>query len=56
MTPKEQLHRQIQENERAIRHAEQVEKRIERTIQDSDQRSERAREILRRAGYLRQPA
>jgi hypothetical protein len=54
MTPKEQLDRRIQENRRAIEQANRVEERIERTIRDSDRRSERARAILRRAGYLRE--
>jgi len=54
MTPKEQLDRRIQENKRAIEQAERVEKRIDRTIRESDERSERARAVLRRAGYLRE--
>ena len=54
MSPKEQLDKRIQENERAIEQAQRVEDRIDRTIRDSDQRSEHARSILRRAGYLRE--
>jgi hypothetical protein len=54
MTPKEQLDRRIQENKRAIEQASRVEERIERTIRESDVRSERARVALRRAGYLRE--
>jgi hypothetical protein len=54
MTPKEQLDRRIQENKRAIEQAKRVEERIDRTIRESDQRSERARAALRRAGYLRE--
>lgn len=54
MTPKDRLDKQIQENKRAIEQADRVEERIGRTIRDSDRRSERARAILRRAGYLRQ--
>lgn len=54
MTPREQLDRRIQENKRAIERANKVEQRIDKTIRDSDQRSERARAILRRAGYLRE--
>lgn len=54
MTPKEQLDRRIQENRRAIEQANRVVERIDRTIRDSDRRSERARAILRKAGYLRE--
>jgi hypothetical protein len=54
MSPKDQLDRRIQENKRSIEQASRVEERIERTIRESDKRSERARTILRKAGYLRQ--
>jgi hypothetical protein len=54
MTLREQLERQIRENERAIEQAERAEERIDRTIRESDKRSEQARKILRRAGYLRE--
>jgi hypothetical protein len=53
MSPKD-LDRQIQENKRAIERATRVQERLERTIRDSERRSERARAILRRAGYLRE--
>lgn len=53
MSPKE-LDRRIRENQRAIERASRVEERIDRTIRESDLRSERARAILRRAGYLRE--
>lgn len=54
MTPKEQLDRRIQENKRAIEQANRVEERIDRTIRDSDRRTEHARAMLRRAGLLRE--
>jgi hypothetical protein len=53
MSPKE-LNRRIKENQRSIERASRVEERIDRTIRESEQRSERARAILRRAGYLRE--
>ena len=54
MSPKESLGRRIAENRRSIEQADRVERRIDRTIRDSEQRSERARAILRRAGYIRE--
>lgn len=54
MTPRDQLDKRIQENKRSIEQADRVEQRIGRTIRDSDRRSEKARAILRRAGYLRE--
>ena len=53
MSPKE-IEKRIQENKRSIERAGRVEEQIDRTIRDSERRSERARAILRRAGYLRQ--
>jgi hypothetical protein len=53
MSPKESINRRIADNKRAIEQADRVEKRIDRTIRESEQRSERARTVLRRAGYLR---
>lgn len=53
MSPKESLSKRIADNKRSIEQADRVEKRIDRTIRESEQRSERARTILRRAGYLR---
>lgn len=42
MIPREQIERQIEQ--------------IDRTIRESEARSKRARDILRRAGYLREAA
>lgn len=53
MSPQESLNRQIANNKRAIEQADRVEKRIDRTIRESEQRSEKARAVLRKAGYLR---
>jgi len=53
MSPRESLNKRIADNKRSIEQADRVEKRIDRTIRESEQRSERARTVLRRAGYLR---
>lgn len=52
MTLEEQLERQIEKNKRSIEQARRAGERIDRTIRDSNRRTERARAILRRAGYL----
>jgi hypothetical protein len=54
MTRREQIEKRIEQNRRAIEQARRVRERIDRTVRDSDQRSERARAILKRAGYLRE--
>jgi hypothetical protein len=53
MTTRDQIVERIRANERAIEHAEWMERRIDRTIRESAKRSEQRRKILRRAGYLR---
>jgi hypothetical protein len=50
----QKIREQIQKNERAIDDAKRVEEQIDWTIRDSGRRLERARAILRRAGYLRE--
>ncbi len=45
--------KQIAANMRAIENARRVRKEIRETLRDSRQQAERARVILRRAGYLR---
>ena len=54
MTPRDELDKQIQQNKLAIERAEKAEERIDRTIRESEKRSERTRQALRRAGYLRE--
>lgn len=46
-----QIRRQIRENERAIKRAEQQGRRIERALRESERRTSRARQQLRKAGY-----
>jgi hypothetical protein len=45
--------KQIEANLRAIEEARRVRKEIRETLRDSRQKTERALEELRRAGYLR---
>jgi hypothetical protein len=49
----EEIRRQIRRNERAIHRARKTMEDIDRTLRESDERLERARVVLRRAGYLR---
>lgn len=56
MIPREQIERQIEKNKRTIERAEREIEQIDRTIRESEARSKRARDILRRAGYLREAA
>lgn len=48
-----EIERQILKNELAIEHARRVKEQISWTVRDSKRRTDRAREFLRRAGYLR---
>jgi hypothetical protein len=51
--PKETVDKMLEEFESAIERAGEASARIEQTLRDSKQRSERRREVLRRAGLLR---
>lgn len=50
---KREIEKQIQRNELAIEYAQSVREHIQWTLRDSRRRTERAAEILRRAGVLR---
>ncbi|HET7122406.1 MAG TPA: hypothetical protein VFI17_14285 [Solirubrobacterales bacterium] len=52
---RDEIAKQIAANTRSIEEAQRVKEQIDRTLRDSAQRTERAREFLRRAGYLRRP-
>lgn len=53
MTPAERIGQAIEDIERAGRDADRWVEEMRRVLADSDERTERARRTLRKAGYLR---
>ena len=53
MTPVERIGQTIQEIDRAREDADRWVEEMRRVLADSDERTERARRTLRKAGYLR---